>query len=168
MPFQQNLLILVLLVLFSCGEGNSEKERSLEEIKIKDPVRKAQIIRDPSETETSKDTIHVAQMTFDTIRYRYGEVEEGTIVRHAFRFVNTGKVPLVISSAKSTCGCTVPKWPRDPVPVGGEGVIRVEFDTENKEAYQTKPIFITANTHPPQTTIYLMGKVRKQAISVNK
>jgi len=69
---------------------------------------------------------------------------------------------LIISHAKSTCGCTVPEWPKEPIPVGGAGEIFVKFDTKKKEAYQTKPIFIQANTHPSETTLYLMGKVRKK------
>ena len=104
----------------------------------------------------------MAKLTFDNVRHRYGVVEEGAIVTHTFKFKNTGKAPLIISNAKSTCGCTVPEWPKEPIPIGGEGEIFVKFDTKNKELFQNKPVFIIANTHPTETTLYLMGQVRKK------
>lgn len=137
--------------------------KSLKEIKVeKGSIRNSDIIRNPVTMQNPVDTINVAKMEFDNIRHRYGEVEAGAIVTHTFKFKNTGKAPLIISNAKSTCGCTVPEWPKAPISVGGTGEVFVKFDTKNKEAYQTKPIFIQANTHPVETTLYLMGKVRKK------
>jgi len=58
---------------------------------------------------------------------------EGEKVVHVYKFKNSGKEPLVISNAKGSCGCTVPEWPREPIPVGGSGEIRVQFDSKVKE-----------------------------------
>lgn len=154
-----------LLLLVACQEQVAKQthEKALKEIKIeKGGIRNADIVRNPVSANQPVDTINVAKMEFDNIRYRYGEVEAGAIVTHTFKFKNTGKAPLMISHAKSTCGCTVPEWPKEPIQVGGTGEIFVKFDTKKKEAYQTKPIFIQANTHPTETTLYLMGKVRKK------
>ncbi|MEE1964611.1 DUF1573 domain-containing protein [Allomuricauda taeanensis] len=41
---------------------------------------------------------------------------QGSAVEHIFKFKNTGKVPLVILDATSTCGCTVPSCPKEPIP----------------------------------------------------
>lgn len=157
--------VACLFLLGACQEQVTQQtaEKVLKEIKVeKGSISNADIVRNPVTANQPVDTVNVAQMEFDNIRHRYGEVEEGAIVKHTFKFKNTGKAPLIISNAKSTCGCTVPEWPKEPIPVGGEGVIFVKFDTKNKEAYQTKPIFIQANTHPSETTLYLMGKVRKK------
>ncbi len=153
-----------LLCLIACEVPIDKKgDKALKEIKVeKGSISNADIIRNPVTANQPVDTVNVAKMEFDNIRHRYGEVEEGTIVTHTFKFRNTGKAPLIISNAKSTCGCTVPEWPKEPIPVGGEGTIFVKFDTKKKLAYQTKPIFIQANTHPSETTLYLMGKVRKK------
>ena len=154
-----------LFLLVACQEQVTEQTdgKALKEIKIKKgSISNADIIRNPVTASKPVDTVNVAKMEFDNIRHRYGEVEEGAIVTHTFKFKNTGKAPLIISHAKSTCGCTVPEWPKEPIPVGGTGEVFVKFDTKKKEAYQTKPIFIQANTHPSETTLYLMGKVRKK------
>jgi len=161
---QYRFFLLISLVLaFSCQETAQNKEKKLTEIKASsDEISNAAIVRNPVTANKPIDTINVAKMEFDAIRYRYGEVAEGTIVEHTFTFKNVGKAPLIISNAKSTCGCTVPEWPKEPIPIGGTGEIYVKFDTKNKEAYQIKPIFLTANTHPSETTLYLMGKVAKK------
>ena len=156
------LLFFLLIKIGGCAEVQFSNEKALVEIKTDNKdIRNSAVIRNPVTADNPIDTTNVAKMTFDNIRHRYGEVEEGVIVTHTFKFKNTGKAPLIISHAKSTCGCTVPEWPKEPIPVGGEGVIFVKFNTAHKENFQTKPIFITANTHPSETTLYLIGKVRK-------
>lgn len=158
------IFLISLISVIACDEVHQQKgEKSLTEIKAKgSTISKAEIVRDPVLNDAPVDTNIVARMEFDNVRHRYGEVEEGTIVTHTWAFKNSGKAPLVISNAKSTCGCTVPEWPKEPIPIGGTGEIFVKFDTKNKENFQTKPIFITANTHPTETTLYLMGKVKKK------
>lgn len=156
-------IFIPILLFVACQEPATTDEKSMTEIKATDGnISNAAIIRNPVSADQPIDTTNVAKMEFDNIRYRYGKVEEGTIVTHTYKFKNTGKAPLVISNAKSTCGCTVPEWPKAPIPVGGEGEIFVKFDTKNKDLFQTKPIFVTANTHPSETTLYLMGEVFKK------
>ncbi len=157
------IICLTAFFCIACQQQTPTKEKSLIEIKTENEnIRDAAIIRNPVGRNNSIDTINVAQMAFDAIRYHYGEVEEGTIVSHKFKFKNIGKVSLVITDCRSTCGCTVSECPKEPIPVGGDGAILVKFNTEKKENFQTKPIFITANTHPSETTLYLIGRVKQR------
>ncbi len=59
----------------------------------------------------------------------YGEVEKGKDdgIR-VFEFTNTGDEPLLIRNAKSSCGCTVPEWPKDPIAPGAKGLIKVQYN----------------------------------------
>lgn len=100
-------------------------------------------------------TIKYEQETYD-----FGVVDEGEVVKHLFRFQNTGKEPLVISNAKGSCGCTVPTWPKEPVPAGGYAEIKVEFNTKGKPGRQSKRVTVTANTVPTETFIEVTGEVR--------
>jgi len=61
------------------------------------------------------DTVNVAKLTFTEQVYDYGTVKAGEKVEHTFKFKNTGVAPLIIESAKSTCGCTVPQYPKEPI-----------------------------------------------------
>jgi len=105
-------------------------------------------------------TIEFEESTFD-----YGEVPEGDKVVHIYKFKNTGNEPLIISNAKGSCGCTVPDWPKEPIAVGDEGEIRVEFDSKGKGSVEGKPqskrVTITANTDPINTYLTIKGKVLK-------
>lgn len=59
----------------------------------------------------------------------YGEVEKGKDdgIR-VFEFTNTGDAPLIITNAKSSCGCTVPAWSKEPIAPGGKGEIKVQYN----------------------------------------
>ncbi len=161
------LWCLVLCLLYSC-EPASRLDTKLEEGQpatsqglksgTADLGPNAAIIRNPVDQGTL-DTINVAKLTFSEVEHPFGEVRAGRVVRHEFDFRNGGKVPLLITNARSTCGCTVADYPGAAIPPGGSGVIKVTFDTQNKGGYQKKPIQLTANTYPATTTIYLTGRV---------
>jgi hypothetical protein len=96
---------------------------------------------------------------FETSEFDFGTIEQGEKVSHVFKFTNTGNEPLVINSAKATCGCTVPKWPNEPIAPGKGGEIMVEFDSKGKSGMQNKKVTITANTNPQQTFVYVKGNI---------
>lgn len=93
--------------------------------------------------------------------FDFGSVKEGEKVKHTYKFKNTGSEPLIISSAKGSCGCTVPKWPAEPIAPGATGQIDVEFDSKGKPGKQTKRVTVTANTVPAQIFLNITGNVEK-------
>ena len=160
--FKYLLGISFTVLLFACG-GEEQKMKPGEEKKIQEiktePAKISEIIRNPVNANEPLDTANVAKMVFDEKRYDFGTVNEGDVVRHKYKFTNTGKVPLIISEAKSTCGCTVPEWPKEAIPPGGTGEISDRFETRGKPNQQGKPITIFANTYPNQTILQLKGMV---------
>ena len=104
-------------------------------------------------------------MTFAETEFDFGTVQEGEKVAHTYKFTNTGNEPLILSDAKGSCGCTVPKWPREPIAPGASADILVEFNSQNKKGKRNQKVTITANTNPPQTFIYLKGEVQGGADS---
>ena len=110
------------------------------------------------DTETTKD---VPVMTFTEEVYEFGTIQSGEKVSHVFKFTNTGTAPLVIKGAKSSCGCTVPRFPKDAVLPGQSAEISVVFNSKGKSGQQNKPIRITANTDPEITTLYIKGMVER-------
>jgi hypothetical protein len=93
------------------------------------------------------------EITFEQTVHNFGQITQGEKVEYAFKFTNTGKQDLVIQDAVSSCGCTVPEWPKEPVKPGESGYLKVVFDSHGKEGYTEKEISIKANTNPP----YLQG-----------
>ena len=55
----------------------------------------------------------------------YKDVDSGLRV---FVFTNTGDAPLIITNVQSTCGCTVPSKPTDPIMPGKTGEISVKYN----------------------------------------
>jgi hypothetical protein len=100
--------------------------------------------------------------------FDFGTVDEGEIVKHLYKFKNTGDVPLIISNCKGSCGCTVPTWPKEPVPPGGTGEIKVEFNSKGKPSAQRKQVTVTANTTPTETFLVIKGEVRGKEQPVAK
>ncbi len=153
--------MLLLGLVVNLGFLSCKNDNPAESVKTvqKPEGENASVVHNAVSATTSSDTVNVAKMLFEQPEYDFGEVKQGTIVKHSFKFKNIGRVPLLISDARATCGCTVPEWPKEAVPVGGEGVISAKFDTQGKLNNQTKEITITANTHPTETKIVLKGVV---------
>ena len=150
------LFVAGAAMLASCKQSGTT-ENTTTTTPAADP--NAQMVNNPATPAVPSDTINVAKMKFTEEVYSYGKVKAGDKVHHTFKFTNVGKVPLVISNAASTCGCTVPTWPKEPVAPGASSEISVEFNTQGKSGPNKKPINITANTWPTVTTVHIDGEV---------
>ena len=117
------------------------------------------IVRVPVGADGTLDTAGMAVLRFGASRYDFGAVDEGAVVTHRFPFRNAGATPLTIANASSTCGCTIPEWPRGPVAPGDTGSVFVRFDTEGKVGPQVKTVTLLANTFPNRTSVDLVGVV---------
>jgi hypothetical protein len=133
--------LLLLFSVASCDRAPSESSRINKESGNEVP-------------DAEKPVIAFKETTFN-----FQKVNEGEEVTHEFEFTNEGKSDLLISKAVASCGCTVPDWPKEPIPPGKGGKIKATFNTEGKQGQQKKTIVITANTKPEQTDVYLEGEV---------
>lgn len=147
----------ILLLFLACGSEPADTE--FQATPTDGRISNADLIRNPVGAEGTFDTLNVARFAFAETRYAFGEVEAGAVVEKTFSFTNTGRVPLVITDARSTCGCTVADYPETPIAPGQGGEITVEFDTKNKSGEQFKPVTLTANTYPSTTKLMLVGRV---------
>jgi hypothetical protein len=139
-------------------EKDGGQVKKVEEIRIEGYLKPSELIRNPL-TEKGLDTGKVAKIIFKEKSIVFGQVKEGDIVKKSFTFTNQGNIPLYILEAFSTCGCTVPHWPKEKIKPGGVGEIAVVFNTEGKINEQRKAITIIANTFPSETIVYLEGNV---------
>jgi len=97
---------------------------------------------------------------FDSTVHHFGEIIQGQKVKHTFKFKNTGVGDLIISDVQTSCGCTVPDYPKDPIPPGESGEIVVEFNSENKQGEISKTISIFANTIPNETELRIKAFIK--------
>ena len=100
-------------------------------------------------------------ISFAASEHDFGSVKQDSENKHTFRFTNTGKEPLIIESATGSCGCTVPNYPKQPIPPGGTGDIEVEYKPGKQENAQTKTVTVIANTEPKETRLTIKAFVEK-------
>jgi hypothetical protein len=68
---------------------------------------------------------------------------------------------LVITDAKGSCGCTVPKWPKEPIMKGQSNYINVSYDTKRPGPF-TKTVTITSNAGSGSKVLTIKGNVKSQ------
>jgi len=162
-------MLAAVVILSSCNGNLEERVRDLEgRVAVLEagqspnrPVANTPAINNqPAEPEVRPEG-PLPTIEFTKEEHDFGTITDGDIVEHTFKFKNTGDAPLIISNAKATCGCTVPNWPKDPIPVGEEGEILVRFNSRNKPGNQNKTVTITANTYPSANKVRIRANVVK-------
>ena len=150
----KNITILLLVVLVSsCGSQVSDLELRVAKLETEiASMRKGSV-------STVVPAGAFPKFSFQEEEHNFGDINDGDIVSHTFKFTNSGEAPLIISKATAACGCTVPQWPRQPIPVGGSGEIKVQFDSSNKPGMQNKVVTITANTESKVKKLLIRAQV---------
>lgn len=100
-------------------------------------------------------------ITFEQEVHDFGTIEFGGNGVYNFKFTNTGKSPLIISGARGSCGCTVPKWPKEPIMKGESGEINVSYDTKRAGPF-TKTVTINSNAKTAAKIVTIKGTVLSQ------
>jgi hypothetical protein len=103
-----------------------------------------------------------AEIVFREYEHDFGRVEEGEKISWQFVYENKGPGSLVLNTVSTTCGCTVPKYDRKPVPPGGKGSIEVVFDTSGRSGKQTKIISVMSNSIKPVTMLRITAEVAQE------
>ncbi len=88
----------------------------------------------------------------------YGDILKNSDGNRVFTFKNVGKSPLIISSIRSSCGCTVPSKPKEPILPGKTGEIKVKYAT-NRIGPFSKTITITSNAYKTKKMLSIKGRV---------
>jgi hypothetical protein len=135
------ILSTAILFLASCDVRRKDKlavnNKLTQQVEIKDPT-----------------TVQAIDTAYD-----FGKVTEGEIVTYNYRFVNTGKKPLVVTNASASCGCTIPEKPEHPIERGDTGFIKVKFNSEHRVGMAHKTVTVSSNAEPAFPELLLRGEV---------
>lgn len=85
------------------------------------------------------------QATFEEKGLKFDEIVEGTTLKVVWHFSNTGNAPLLINTAKPTCGCTDVQYPKTAIAPGEKGTIVASFNSTGRPHYNAKGVNITSN-----------------------
>ena len=100
-------------------------------------------------------------INFEKETIDYGDISKGSEGTRTFIFENTGTAPLLIKGVRSSCGCTIPKKPEDPIAPGEKGEIIVRYDTNRVGVFRKT---ITVNTNVP-TNAMIALKIKGNVLS---
>lgn len=171
-----NRVIVVLFVtaaLASCKDRAAEKRIAELESRLVQLEGNGNAVSNPAVTPAATPAAEekpegpLPAFEFAKTDHDFGTIKEGEKVSFTYSFKNTGQAPLIIQNAQPSCGCTVPEWSKEPIPVGGTGYVKAEFDSNGKPNIQNKTITVTANTWPKVTTLRFKAMVTPKATGDN-
>ena len=90
-------------------------------------------------------------------------IEEGVQATVIITFKNTGNETLVLNSVKASCGCTTPKWTREPIAPGQEGVITAIYNSNGRPGNFTKTVTVKHNGEGGTEFLTIRGVVNRAA-----
>ena len=114
---------------------------------------------DANATQPKKNKkVKTPEITFETLVHDYGQINQGENGECEFVFKNTGKADLILTNCRSSCGCTVPSWPKDPIPPGKKASIKVKYNT-NRIGQINKTITVESNAVNDRVVLKITGNV---------
>lgn len=101
-----------------------------------------------------------AVLTVNKTTHDFGKINEADgRVTTVFEVKNEGMVPLILSNVRASCGCTTPKWTKEPIAPGQTGQITVTYNPNGRPGRFQKTVTITSNATEATTRLYIKGEV---------
>ena len=107
---------------------------------------------------TKVSQIENTEITFEKNNYDFHSIASKQYVSATFKFTNTGEEPLLIQNVKSTCGCTVPEYPKEMIGPNKAGEIKVIYDAKFPGRFN-KTIIVFYNGKDSPKTLTINGEV---------
>ena len=152
----KNISLIIIsffcISFFSCNDAAKKVESTQNRLST-DLVNNNQTLNERNEN-LSQPIVEILDPEFN-----FGEIKQGEKVSHNYKIKNIGNSDLLISSAKGSCGCTVPEWPKDPIKPGKEANIKVTFDSKGKKGKQAKRVTLMTNAIPNVKILTIKGNI---------
>ena len=110
------------------------------------------------ETNEGKAKESGKEIYFEEELHNYGDIPQKSDGSYKFIFKNISDTPIIINRVRSSCGCTIPEWPREPVEPGDKGEILVKYNTELLGSFQ-KSIYVYCTAANSPVKLQIKGKV---------
>ena len=98
------------------------------------------------------------ELYFEETIHDYGDILLDSDGTYSFEFKNIGEEPLMINRVRSTCGCTIPEWPRIPIEPGKTNKIAVKYNTALEGSFMKSIVVYSSAVNSP-VKLVVKGKV---------
>ncbi|NAW51282.1 DUF1573 domain-containing protein [Elizabethkingia argentiflava] len=92
--------------------------------------------------------------------FNFGNIKKGSHVEHTYVITNTGDQPLIISTVRPGCGCTVPDYTKAPILPKQKGKVTLKFDSSAFEGLQNKYAEVYTNTEKSPVVLTFTANVQ--------
>lgn len=140
------ILSAVVLALLSACNNSNEVDTS--------------IIHNPNSAQGYNESESMPVIKFEKQLHDFGNLSSGETISYSFKFKNTGNADLIIQACESTCGCTVPDYPKDKIAPGKEGYVTVAFNSSGKHGMDLQEVTVVSNTQPSRTKLRIQATIR--------
>jgi len=98
------------------------------------------------------------EIFFEEMVHNYGDIDQDSDGTYTFIFKNISEKAIVVNRARSTCGCTVPTWSKEPVAPGEKGEVVVKYNTALPGNF-TKSVYVYSSAANSPVKLQIKGKV---------
>jgi len=130
----RKLLLLLVLPLFAALQGNAQATPAV----------------------AANPNAPVAK--WDKMVNDFGDIAQNVPKTAEFTLTNAGKEPLIISSAKASCGCTNLKYASEPILPGKTSVVSATYNAAAQGVF-TKTVTVVTNADPNPVVLQIKGNV---------
>lgn len=147
-----NIIFLFAVIVGFVSCNNIQSNTSEETINT-------DIVQNPVTASGDYSTDGLPKIDFEKKLHDFGIIIQGEKVAYSFKFKNNGGSNLVVKSAKGSCGCTVPRYPKEPIKPGEESEVEIIFNSDKRSGNQHKTITLFTNAQPNKTVLTITGQV---------
>ena len=137
------IIIFLLLCFLSCNLNESANKNH---------------IYIPSKNN-NKSNFERPNIKFSKLNFNFGTIDKGEIISKYITFKNDGKKDLVISNVKSSCGCTIADWPKNPISPNHSDSLLLVLNSSSLNGIIKKTITVISNSKPNTKVITINAQI---------
>ncbi len=93
------------------------------------------------------------------MNHDFGKVKEGSKAMHEFLFSNTGNAGLILTNISPSCSCSLADWLKDTLKTGGNGIIKIVFNSQGRQGIFHKCFVVQSNAKKNVLVLKIKGEV---------
>ncbi len=110
-------------------------------------------------SKNNKSNFERPNIKFSTLNFNLGTIVKGEIISRYITFKNDGKRDLIISNVKSSCGCTIADWPKNPIAPNHSDSLLLELNSSSLNGKIMKTVTVISNSIPNTKVITINAQI---------
>jgi len=107
------------------------------------------------------------QYSWDESTHDFGKLKQNESAIATFTVKNNGSTPLIITAAKSSCGCTVAEYTKEPIKPGETGIVKATYNTARIGTFN-KSVTVTFDGYTTAEVLRIKGEVEVPVADAQK